>query len=444
MAWLVKLDSVDITATPYFLGDIFDDTTAKRDINYLESQGVDGAVIVNDRFGAKTIQLSGTLVGTSISDLQSKIDTMNELFARKDKNLDITPDGGTLRRYIVRLIGSVNYERNFYNNTFVPWTASFFAADGVGYADSSTNVLSDLNTAAERRPAASSTTITFAGSAKPKPVVSYTLDTIGKLDLIKLNDDTNTKQLAIEIDTNWTAGDIVEVDLNGQTVRRNRSSVKTPMAYRGEFPDWGIGNNLVHTDFQGATLVQDQSQVVSNGNTYLGNAGGSKQSVAQSFVAGESGYLYQIKLRLAKNGTPGDFVARIFSDNGGKPYQHLSVSPNQFTVPEASIPATETEVTISVTGTNPYYLQKGVKYWIQMYNTLDSVDQVIYLYGDTADAYTLGESLKATGATSPPTDPALWVANTDVKDIAFKTYQGQGGSVNWQVDVSIDYTKRYL
>ena len=446
MAWAITLDSVNLIATPYFLGDIFDDTTAKKDINFLESQGVDGVVIVNDRFGAKTIQLSGTLVGSSIADLQTKIDTLNELFARRDVNLDITPDGGTLRRYIVRLIGSIVYDRNFYNNTFVPWTASLFVADGVGYDSASTNALTDANTAAERRPASSSTTVTFGGSAKPKPVISYTIDTLGKLDLIRVYDDTNTKVLVVEINQNWANGDIVEIDFNGQTVRRNRSGTKTAMTYRGEFPDWNVGNNLIHTEFQGATLVADQSQNTTGNNTHLGNAGGTKRSLAQSFIPTESGYLSQLKLRLGKNGTPGDLQIRVFSDNGGKPYANLVTGAIGFSLAEASIPASETLTTIT-DSTPDYYLIKGVTYWLVMHNTLDSVDNIIYVYGSTANTYANGRALNSVSPT-PPTDPADWVegggGGGGVSDLAFNTYQGQGGSVNWQVDISIGYTKRYL
>jgi hypothetical protein len=442
--WSIKYDTTELVGSTYNVSFARDDTTAQRNINFIESSGVDGATILNDRFGTKIIEIRGILVAASASALQTAIDTANELFSRKDKNLDIQPDGGSVRRYVCRLIGSVEYDREHYNNDFVPFRVRFFVSDGVGKATSSTNAHSDLNTAAERRPAANSDTATFVGSAKPLPVASFTLDTLGKLDLIKLQDDDFSKELAIEVDQNYASNDIIEVDFNGQSVSRNRGGTKTAMSYRGEFPDWVIGGNDFHIDFQGATLVQDVNQYQSGSNTYLGNAGGVKRVVCQSFVPTESGYLYQIKLRLAKNGSPGDLVVYVYSDNGGKPYQPLAdTGSNFFRVLEAAIPASETLTAISVTGTNPYYLRKGVKYWLVLRNTLDSVDNIIYLYGKSTSAYASGEALRAVSNTIP-TDPVDWVAETDTPDIAFETYRGQGGAINWQVDVSIDYTKRYL
>jgi len=161
----VLFDSVELISSTYNVSRVLDNTTPERSINIIETEGVDGAVIVSDRFGAKTIEIKGILVGTSESDLQAKIDTANELFSRKGVNLDITPDGGSTRRYVVRLIGAVEYNRDFYNIDYVPFRLKLFVFEGVGKDTSTTTSLSHLNTTLERDPASGSDTVNFEGSA---------------------------------------------------------------------------------------------------------------------------------------------------------------------------------------------------------------------------------------------------------------------------------------
>ena len=441
--WSIQLDSTELVNSTYNVAGISDDTTAERIVDLLESAGIDGGVIVSDRFGTKTISISGILIGTSASDLQTKIDALNELFSRKDKNLDITPPSGTLRRYVVRMVGSVRYDRRYYHNDYVPFRADFLVPEGVGKASSSTSAYSELNKALERVPASGSDELTFLGSAQPKPLITITIDTLGKLDLIKVLDDDNTRELAIEIDSTYATGDILKIDLAGETVIRERAGVDTTVPYRGQFPKWVLGANDFHTEFQGASYVIQESNAGSTGdNTYVGDAGGVDKCIAQSFIATESGYIDKIALRLGKNNTPGDLQFQIYSDSGGFPYQRIA-TPSGYVFPEASIPSSET--TTEIEDSSPtYYVRKGQKYWLVLSTGVDTTDNLIHVYGQSTSAYADGQCLQYTGGTTPPSDPNDWVVNTDVEDIWFRLYRGQGGAINWQADIEIDYTKRYL
>ena len=436
----VLFDTVELISSTYNVSRVLDNTTPERSINIIETEGVDGAVIVSDRFGAKTIEIKGILVGASESDLQSKIDTANELFSRKGVNLDIIPDGGSTRRYVVRLIGAVEYNRDFYNIDYVPFSLKLFVYEGVGKDTSTTTSLSNLNTTLVRDPVAGSDTVNFAGSADPKPNITFTLDTIGKLDLITINDDDSGEEMSIEIDENYSASDEVVVDLENQTVKRN--GVDVP--FLGNIPTFLKGDNDLHVTYQGATLVLDQEQSTDNGTGLaVGNPAGTKYCQAQSFIAGQSGYLSQIKIYAGKTGTPGNLQTRVFTDNGDLPFENLVSGASGWSEPHASF-AGGGEITLT-DSTPEYYLRKGVKYWL-VFQTTDSVGNYYILWGsNTTDHYADGKLLRYDGAVTPPTDPADWVDQVaSSADMYFKTYQGQGGAVNWVIDYVISYIKRYL
>jgi tail protein len=440
----ILFDSVQLISSTYNVSRILDNTTPIRSINLIETEGVDGAVIVNDRFGTKIIKIKGILIGSSASDLQDKIDTANELFSRKDVNLDVTPDGGSARRYVVRLIGPVEYERDFYNIDYVPFIVSFLVAEGVGKATTPTEALSHLNTALERDPTVSgSNTVNLLGSATPKPEIKFTLDTIGKLDLITIIDDDSGEEMSIEIDDTYSASDEIVVSIEEQTVKKNGTSV----AFLGKIPSLIKGDNDIHIEYQGATYVIDQQQSTSHAYRVFIGKNVTSQTIAQSFIPGQSGYLSRIKLWVQKISTPDVMQVRVYTDNGDLPYEPLT-SGVGFLVPATafSTDAVGTEATLD-DSTPEYYLRKGVKYWLTI-TTPEIASSYYWIHGsdevDNEDYYTDGKLLKYDGL-APPTDPADWEDYTGtIADLYFKTYQGQGTPVDWVVDFIISYVKRYL
>ena len=445
--WSIKYDNTELCNSTYNVSRVLDDTTAPRELNITETEGVSGAVIINDRWGSKTIRIKGILVGTSPSDLQTKIDTLNELFARTAKNLDILPTGGSTRRYVARLIGSVEYDRDFYNDDYVPFTANFFVKSGVGKDTSETTAYEELNTAVERQPAASSDDMSLVGSANPKPKIEVTLDTIGKLDLLTFTNDDDSKEMSVEIDSDYfNNADKIIIDTADQTVKKERSGVQSEIAFSGEIPDFSLGTNNFHFDFQGATLTLDQEQITAHNNGLVvgTTAGGTKYCQAQKFVPSRSGYLSKLKIWAEKTGNPGTFYVDIYQDNGDLP---ATIFGTAFATANAVFDTSSAEINLTIYDLK--YLRKGTTYWL-VFRTSDSAGNFYMIFGSgsaTEDYYENGEWLKYDGGIIPPTDPSDWLIaplEAEPGDIYFKTYQGQGGAVNWFVDLVVKYTKRYL
>lgn len=439
----ILFDTVELLSSTYNVSKVLDNTTPGRTINLIESEGVDGAVIISDRFGTKTIEINGILIGSSASDLQTKIDTANELFSRKGVNLDIIPDGGSTRRYVVRLIGAVEYDRNFYNVDYVPFRFSCFVFEGVGKDTGSTTALSHQNTTLERDPASSSDTINLLGSADPKPEISFTLDTVGKLDLITIHDDDSGEEMSIEIDQDYSNGDEVVVDIESQTVRKDGVDV----AYLGKLPEFLKGNNDIHITYQGATYAIDQEQTDDNSvGSVIGNSGGVTRTMAQSFIAGQSGYLSRMKLWLQKVSSPGSLQIRIYTDNGDLPGENLVSGASGFLVLASAVGTGAGGSLITIDDSSPdYYLRKGVKYWFVVQTTNSSGNYYNLFGSGVTDYYADGKALKYDGAVTPPTDPNDWEDfSGTMADFYFETYNGQGGAADWVVDYVISYIKRFL
>lgn len=441
MSWSIQLDSTELNNTTYNVSKVLDDSTPEREINMLKTNGVDGVVIIDDRLDSKTIEINGVLTAATPAALQTAIDSFNALCARKDKNLDITPSGGVTRRYVVRMIGGVKYARDYYHTTYVPFVVKFFVGEGIGKDTSATTALAATSVTTERSPTPSgSHTLALAGSATPKPIISITVTTKGKADLLTLTNDDTSEAIKIDLDSGFVNGDVVAIDAVQQLVTKNGVAISS----RGTLPTWALGNNNIHLDVQGATYVLDVTGATSTSTgSVVGNSGGVTQCFAQSFVPTESGYLSRIVLNVTKHNSPGSLQIRLFSDNGGRPYANLISGETGWSVPAASISTGGGDVNCD-DSTPLYYLTAGVRYWM-IITTTNSAGNYYTVNGSGSTSEYANGTLLMYAAISEPADPASWTDYTGtMADLAFKTYRGQGGSPDWTLSLSASYTKRYL
>jgi len=55
--WSIKYDSTELVNSTYNVSKVLDDTTAPRELNISETEGINGAIIINDRWGSKQLKL---------------------------------------------------------------------------------------------------------------------------------------------------------------------------------------------------------------------------------------------------------------------------------------------------------------------------------------------------------------------------------------------------
>lgn len=444
----IKYDTVEINdGTKFAVRRILDNSTSENIINAVETQGVDGAVVLNDRIAGKTIVIEGHIRASGLPQLQERIDELNELLNRKNKNLDIQPTGGAIRRYEnCRRISAIEYDRQYFHIGWVPFRAMVFVPSGVGKATTETTLLTVNNIATERSPGSGSHQYTAAGSATPMPVYQFTVTTKGKSDLLTVVDDDDTHQMQIEMDNTIVNGSVITVDTASQTARVNGDSV----SFRGRIPIARPGVNNMHLKIQGATIVLDQVQEFFGTGQVIGHSGGGHRFVAaQSFVPSKSGYLTNLDLYLNKNGSPGSLQVRIFTDNGGRPDQNLVSAETGFLFAAAGVGDGPSNAgVVRATMSPSYYLRAGVTYWMIISTTDAGFGNNYTVWGSgtagTEGDYPDGLALRYEGSVFPPADPDGWVIHPTYADHFFRTYQGQGGSPDWSINMLVKHTPRYL
>lgn len=185
----------------------------------------DGSVIPDINYPSRIVKISGSIHGSSQTDLDNRIDTFKGYFRGKDKNLDITY-AGTTRRYIATK-NAVNVTRED-KVLWATFTVEFICTNPFGLDTSSTTLISSLNYTG----ATLTSTPTVLGTAPYQlPVITLTLDALtGTGDYIQVTNDLNTQAIAL-YGLGLVAGDVIVIDCVNRTVKKNGVEVD----YLGSF-----------------------------------------------------------------------------------------------------------------------------------------------------------------------------------------------------------------
>jgi hypothetical protein len=109
MATSIVYNSFDLNDTTHITSDITDAGTPERNLTVFNLIRSGGGIITDSTYYTKSIKVSGKIVGTSMSNLESILDTFHAALATENKNLDIGLNG-TTRRYVATP-SKVNVER---------------------------------------------------------------------------------------------------------------------------------------------------------------------------------------------------------------------------------------------------------------------------------------------------------------------------------------------
>lgn len=229
----VQFDSVELVNSTYHLQYAKHQPVPDREIFIERLSFRDGEVIISNYYRSKRILVKGTIVGSSASDLQTKVDTFKELFSREAKNLDITPTGGSARRYVATCARH-SLDQDYYNITFLPWEAEFIVPLGYGKATSSTNHSDDNITSS---PHTSSFTVT--GSKGCKPIITITITNETSMTVLKFENTTTSQYIQVTPSGGFADADVLVIDCELMTCKINGTSVD----FAGVFPDFNVGSN---------------------------------------------------------------------------------------------------------------------------------------------------------------------------------------------------------
>jgi len=239
----ISFDGTSLQSTTIKTRQILHESLDNRELNIQRLGKGDGGKLVSETFAPRTIRLYGTIVGTSIDNLESNIDNIKELFNRQEKDLDIAYNSGT-RRYKASC-RTYTIEREHFNITYANWEAEFVCSNPCfGQAI-------DTSTAENELVQTGTGTVagmwTFAGTRRPMPIIQATVNAevlLTKMTFRNVNTDTS-----IAVEEDFAAADVLRINTADYTVTLNGNAHD----YTGSFPEFVVGGNTVNVELRCTT-----------------------------------------------------------------------------------------------------------------------------------------------------------------------------------------------
>lgn len=202
----------------------------KRELQTEALGRLDGFVTLANFWRSRTIVLTGNLITNTPAELISKLDNLKKNLSGIEKNLDITLQDGTVRRYIATM-SAFEAPEEHYNITHLPFDIEF-TCQPFGLATSVE--LESFNSITGGTFIDSITTI---GSAESELKLTFTFNNASGVSFIKF---TGTEsETTIFIEENIETSDILIIDSTLKTVYLNGVEVD----FTGTFPVFIAGEN---------------------------------------------------------------------------------------------------------------------------------------------------------------------------------------------------------
>lgn len=230
-----------------------------RELNLSESPSNDGEIYNSSFVRSKLITLTGRIFESSPQSLENQIDAFKKSVMAPNRNLDITPVvGGVKRRYKATLQNpnSIFAGRQGSDISTVPFNLQFLAHEGVGkdidYKNDTFLITSLAHT----------TSIWSSGTWNSPLWLILNFTTVLGVTSVKI-ENLSTKE-AIEITVDLSDGDILQIDGIEKNVEKNGET----QDYDGYFPGLAPGENIFEITTTG-TLVSSISATAKHKDYYL-------------------------------------------------------------------------------------------------------------------------------------------------------------------------------
>lgn len=425
----ITFDNYSFQSDTVITSRVSHETLAPRELSYLKIASERGVSLIDDTYGPKNITLEGTIISPTASGLDGKVREMGEVLSRRQRNLDIDYEGGTVRYGATPVEFSI--EREYYHISSAPYRATFFVPEGIGRATASiSGTKSGIATDGQ------TFDISISGSAPPKPVITVGVEASSTINQISLYNITTSKRILVNR-TNYAAGDILEIATGDKTVKLNNM----PVTYSGVFPEFEMGTNTLQFILQGTTESIDEKQENTAHITYLGTG----QWVAQSFKLDGNGTVKKVSLFLRKIGTPpfSTVNLEIQTDSNNAPSGTV-VSNATKTVSVNNIPSAVENYVPFIFSTPPS-LSLATTYWLVVKASSDSGNTnnriVIRFEAGGSDRYANGE-LKYTINQGKTWNAANYFEGSQYYDLVFRIYTGAGTST-FNLRSTLEYAPNY-
>lgn len=216
----ITYNSFDMNSSSVITSELDDASAPERNLPVYNLARSGGGVITDSVYYTKGISVAGKIVGTSMANLESLIDTFLAAFAVENKNLDIAYNS-TTRRYVCTA-AAVKISRPVRAANWAAFEVQFIATE-YGKDTSTTTLVS----AATHTTATSSPSLALVGSAPDqKLLVSITVTAATGLTNKSIQFKNNTTGEEVIITRTWIVGDVLVIDMALKTVKVNGVDVE--------------------------------------------------------------------------------------------------------------------------------------------------------------------------------------------------------------------------
>ncbi len=226
---------------------LIQDNTPERSFETSAVPRGDGEIITGDFWRRKTVKARGVIHKTTNALLEAELDAMKKALSVAEGNLDITI-AGTVRRYIATMTSGNNIfnERKGYHITFCPFEVEFLCLTPFGQSPGyvSSGYLGQTSLSLDEQ-------VDNLGTVRSKPVVILNFTAASGITQITFTN--NTRNEAIRLTANITAGDYVKFDSENLEVTING----VIQDYDGAFPLLDTGANSFTIDIAGTSATYD-------------------------------------------------------------------------------------------------------------------------------------------------------------------------------------------
>lgn len=210
-----------------------------KDAAMLGLANTNASVIPYIGYPTKSIVISGAIVGSTQANLDTRIDSFKAFFNGKDKNLDITY-GSNTRRYIATA-NRITVTRQ-QKALWATFQIEFICTQPFGRDTSATSALN----ASGRTASSYNDNHVFVGSAPFQlPLITITYSAVsGGTGYVSFGNNGNGQGITIT-DQTWAAADVLEIDCQNKTVKKNGVEID----FLGAFPEFPPGSqNFNYSD----------------------------------------------------------------------------------------------------------------------------------------------------------------------------------------------------
>lgn len=257
MSSSITFNSYDLQTSNIITEKIFHTSSPDNDLSSEQSMRRDGSFLMSNYWTRKVIIATGHIIGSSVSDLDSRIDTLKKNLVGENLALDIGYNGGT-RRYRAT-VRDVKIEREHFNTYWCPFSIEFVCTDAFGKDTSSVTVTQDGNTTTPF-----SKVFTVDGSFGPRPLINFLfVEGTAATSLTVRNRDSDgviVEGAELTVSQNFTDGAGLAIDCENMTVVLDG----VDSDFSGVFPVFQSGYNRIQVEIVGTPFEVDMDITYTN------------------------------------------------------------------------------------------------------------------------------------------------------------------------------------